>query len=220
MPTKEQILEAANIGRVKEKTASKTELRKEGVEKGLKGEQLDLAVKMKRGCGNSVQISLDGDPNSEAYISFRVLSVNEEGEIAKKMQESGFAEGSKWYTLMLSLERLALATTPPPSKIEHTLPQQPAFTAHELGKMLSEGQLIALGLVYNDFLMKHNPDLNNYTEDDVNALINDIAEAVADPKLAQTALPVIYRECNMSLIFAALIKSVTTWKELMLQADK
>ena len=129
MPTKEQIIEAANIGRVKEKTVSKAEQRKECLEKGLKGEKLDLAVKMKRGCGNSIQVSLDGDPNSEAYMSFRVLSVNEEAELAKKMLDSGFTPNSKWHTLMLSLERLALATTPPPSKIEHTLPQQPSFTA-------------------------------------------------------------------------------------------
>lgn len=219
MATKEEIIEQFRGSQVSESVERRS--RSTEIQRGLKGDAIELALQMKKGCGNSVQLSLDGDKNSKAYLSFRVLSVPEELDIEREMSSSGFQPKQDAYNILWLLKRLAKATTPPPSNIPHQMQEnQPIFNEHELGLLLSKGQLIGLGFLYNDFLNRHNPNLANFTKEEIDQLINELGEAVADPKLRAIALPIIYSECNSSLIYAALIECVTRLSALMQHVDK
>jgi len=227
MSQKDKFMATARATQVGEAVKSPTvKKRTSGALSGLKGDQIELFVKMKKGVGNRINISLDGDDESEAYLSFRVLSAAEELRIKAEMEATGLNPNSptKAYDLTYLLKRLSLATSPNPTKTpnEESPVTQPVFTAEELGMTLSEMQVFAISALYQEFSVKQSPNINNWTNDEIKQLVDDLAEVLNEPspKLQQTALQLIYQDCNSMAIYAALIECTKQLTVLTAQMGK
>lgn len=219
MTNKDKFIKAAQatqVGEAVKPTAIKK--RTSAALSGLKSDQIELFVKMKKGVGNRINISLDGDEESDAYLSFRILSAAEELRIKSEMEATGLLpnQPTKAYELTYALKRLSLATSPNPTKTtnEESTITQPIFTAEELGMTLSEMQVFAISTLYHEFSLKQSPNINNWTNEEIKQLVDDMAEVLKEPnpKLQQIALQSIYQDCNSMAIYAALIECT---KQLM-----
>lgn len=227
MTPKEKLIQAARatqVGQAVKPTTPKK--RTSGALSGLKGDQIELFVKMKKGVGNRINISLDGDDESEAYLSFRILSAAEELRIKADMEATGLRpnQETRAYELTYALNRLSLATSPNPTKTptDDSPITQPVFTAEELGMMLSEMQAFVIEALYNEFCIKQSPNINNWSNEEIKQLIDDLAEVLKEPnpKLQQVALQSIYQDCNSMAIYAALIECTKQLITITAQMDK
>lgn len=227
MNAKDKFINAARANQVGEAVKPpSSKKRTSAALSGLSGDQIALFVKMKKGVGNRINISLDGDDESEAYLSFRVLSASEELRIKSEMEATGLVpkKPTKAYELTYALKRLSLATSPNPTKTpdEETPITQPVFTAEGLGMLLSEMQTFALAALYEEFSIKQSPNIDNWSGEQIKQLVDDIAEVLKEPnpKLQRTALQLIYQDCNSTAIYAALIECTLQLIALTAQMDK
>lgn len=223
---KEKFLQEARVAQVGDAIQPRNTKRKQSsAQAGVTNPDVfKLLDDMKNGVLTTIQLSLDGDPESTSYIPFRILSAKEEFDIKKEMQQSGLIPNQEdnAYELLLAVKRLSRATLPIQSPIKGNEAQQTVLTEQDIFNVLSENQVLALGIKYNEFILKHSPKLRSYSHDELDEVINAVSEGLdqINPKLQQATLRAIYTALESNATFEALIECVTRLKTLTQQMDK
>jgi hypothetical protein len=197
--------------------------KKSAIQSGVAGQDiLNLMLKMADGVLTTINLSLDGKEDSEAYIPFRILSAKEELDIKDAMSESNLIPNTTGaYELLFIAKRLSQAS----SSIQNPSPQDigshPLLTEHELVNIVSERQLLALGYRYDDFINRHSPKLRSLSQEEINEVVDEISEVLDyDPKPQGVALNQIFCALDLNVMQEVLISCVKLLKTQSAQMDK
>jgi hypothetical protein len=226
MGNKQDFLDQARATQVgKAITASASVKKQSAILAGITNQEaLELSSKMKEGVGDYILLSLDGDDSSEATIPFRILSAGEDHNIKLEMMQSGLLpdQPESAYEMLYIIKRLSAATQPYHSSLAKDIPNQKRLTESEIWTLLNEKQVIALGILYNEFVIRHSPDIHKLTESEINQVVDAISVALddQDPKLMAVELQTIFKNLESSAIFAVLIKCVQLLKTTVAPTDK
>lgn len=223
---KEEFLKQAKVAQVGAAIDAKAGVKRlsaarEGV---TNPEVFKLLDDMKNGVLTNIRLALDGNEESTAYVPFRILSAKEEFDIKKEMQESGLKpnQADNAYELLFIIKRLSKATQPVQNPLKSDEANQVILTENDMFHILSENQVLALGLKYNEFILKCSPKLREYKQEELQEVIDAVSEALDEfnPKLREATLGMIFSALESNATFEALIECVNQLKTLTQQMDK
>ena len=226
---RQTILDNARIEKVNEvlnQNMGKGLRRKSGIEAGIQNQDvLELMLQMRDGVLSSIELAfidlpIDGDETNTAYVRFRLLSAKEELQISDEMRASKLLpdfDGA--YELLLATKRLSIASSKTQNPID--INAKPLFSESDMLNSLTRPQVLALGYYYDEFCKKCSPKLREYTEADIQYVIDKLDEALQlDPKDAIITSNEILSSLDLSAMRGVIIKSVMSLRAHMQQMDK
>lgn len=164
------------------------------IECGVDKDAIDVLLKMKHGCLSTVKLGLDNEDASEAMWDFRLLSAQEEADIQDAMNNTKYIPGvNPQYAIYLGSKILAAASSP----LGELAPggKTPKFTEEYFRKVFPASILTGLFIKYNDFKRRVSPKLEDFTEDMLNEILEEIDATEASKKfdiiscLSSTVMP-------------------------------
>lgn len=140
-------------------------------------------LSLKNGPLTSITLALDGEEDSDCQFQLRLLTAQEEadveGEMMELMNKHDMMPLSLGYNIYKISKILSRASKPIASNMNFV---SPTLTEQELRDVLPTELLIALGERYNEFRIKHVPDLDEVTQEDINEILDALEKCENDPK--------------------------------------
>lgn len=156
---------------------------------------IDVLLKMKGGCHSSIKLGLDNEDSSEALWEFRLLSAQEEADIQDAMDKTKYIpQINPQYFIYLASKTLAAASS---SSLGNNAPngKSPRFTEEYFRNTFPASILAGLSIKYNDFKRRVSPKLEEFTEEMLNEILEEIDATEASKKfdiiscLSSTVMP-------------------------------
>jgi len=157
-------------------------------ESGLKGDTLKWMMGLKYGKLTHTTLALDGAEDSDVLMNLRLLDSQEtiaiEEQMLKLVNDKGFMPFSLAYNLSKTAKILSLANKSATSAKINDI----ELTEQEFLTAIPPEMLLAIGAKYSDFVRKHSPATDEFTQDIFNEIMNKLNECDGDLGKLRTTL--------------------------------